>query len=344
MESWPDLDVAPVGQSGVCGWNARVSVDYNQPGASWGTAPVQTFAPGDTIEVQWCVDANGDHGGMFTYRLCQDQSIVDKFLTPGYLPTSDEKQAAEECFEAGLLPCTDVSGQTCDFSPDCTSDQPCWDNQWFTCDKFGDGGCEGVDGAALNSCPTTIAGGYTVTKKVQLPSNFTSDHTLLSFKWNSFQTGQIYLSCSDIAISGSAAPGGGSPAPSPSSPAPAPTQPSTTLSTSVVATPPASTAPAGGACGVSFQASVTAPAGSTIEVAGSIQAFGEWDTGEAVALTSSGSSWTGTVPLAAGTTFEYKYIQVGSDGTVTWEADPNRSFTVPETCDSAVAVTGTWQT
>jgi hypothetical protein len=36
------------------------------------------------IDVVWCVDHNGDHGGMFTYRICQDQALVDKFLDPDY--------------------------------------------------------------------------------------------------------------------------------------------------------------------------------------------------------------------------------------------------------------------
>ncbi|KAH8202040.1 hypothetical protein TruAng_003795 [Truncatella angustata] len=203
VSSWPDLDSAPVSRSGVCGYNARVSVDYNVPGANWGSDVVETYAAGDTLDVVWCLDANGDHGGMFTYRICQDQSIIDKFLDPSYTPTDEDKQAGEDCFEAGILPCTDVDGQTCDYSADCQSDETCYNNEWFTCEQFGNGGCKGVDDAALNSCSTVTAGGYTVTKKVKLPAGFTADHTLLSWKWNSFQTGQIYLGCADIAITAS---------------------------------------------------------------------------------------------------------------------------------------------
>lgn len=202
VSSWPDLDTAPVGRSGPCGYNARVSVDYNQPGASWGNSVVATYSPGQVVTVQWCVDNNGDHGGMFSYRICQDQSLVDKLLTPGYLPTNDEKQAAEACFEEGLLKCTDVDGQSCGYNPDCQQGQACYRNDWFTCNAFqadSRRGCQGVDGAALNSCKTTIAGGYTVTKTIKIPQ-YVSNHTLLSFKWNSFQTGQIYLGCADIAI------------------------------------------------------------------------------------------------------------------------------------------------
>lgn len=162
VTAWPDLDSAKVGRSGPCGYNARVSVDYNQPGARWGSTPVITYKGGDTVDVQWCVDNNGDHGGMFAYRICQDQALVNKFLTPGYLPTEAEKQAAEDCFTKGTLPCTDVSGQSCGYNADCTQGQACWRNDWFTCKGFQDTKCKGVDNAPLNSCYTSIAGGYTV--------------------------------------------------------------------------------------------------------------------------------------------------------------------------------------
>ncbi|KAK2757526.1 hypothetical protein FQN54_004495 [Arachnomyces sp. PD_36] len=199
VNSWPDLNEAEVGKSGPCGFNERDGLDYNQPGPAWGNETVATFKPGETIEVQWCVDNNGDHGGMFTYRMCQKQEIVDKFLDPDYLPTDAEKQEAEDCFQEGILPCTDVDGQTCDYAPDCNEGEPCWDKQWFTCNAYDDTGCIGVDNAEINSCFTSIAGGYTVTKKVKLPE-YTSKHTLLSFKWNSFQTPQVYLGCADISI------------------------------------------------------------------------------------------------------------------------------------------------
>lgn len=199
MASWPDLDEAPIGRSGPCGYNARVSVDYNQPGSDWGSDVVTTYKAGEVVDVVWCLDHNGDHGGMFSYRICQEQAIVDKFLDPEYLPTDAEKQEAEDCFEAGLLECTDVDGQACDYNPDCEDGAACHRNDWFTCDGFDATKCAGVDGAELGSCDTTISGGYTVSKKIKIP-DYVSNHTLISWKWNSFQTGQIYLSCADIAI------------------------------------------------------------------------------------------------------------------------------------------------
>ncbi|KAK0705678.1 starch binding domain-containing protein [Lasiosphaeris hirsuta] len=341
VASWPDLDVAAVGRSGPCGYNARVSVDYNQPAAKWGNTPVATYKGGDVVDVQWCVDNNGDHGGMFSYRICQNQTLVDKFLTAGYLPTTAEKQAAEACFEAGTLKCTDVTGQTCGYSPDCSPGQVCWRNDWFTCNAFqadSRRGCQGVDGAALGSCFTTIAGGYKVTKKIRIP-NYDSGHTLLSFKWNSFQTGQIYLSCADIAITDGAG-----------------TPPATTLATStkVVTSTGTGTATSSGTCvpaatvAVTFNERVTTSFGQTVKIVGSISQLGSWNTASAPVLsaaqyTTASPVWMYTVSLAAGTTFDYKFVNVASSGAVSWESDPNRSFTVPHGCDAAVTVNTLWR-
>ncbi|KAK3311891.1 starch binding domain-containing protein [Apodospora peruviana] len=334
VSSWPNLTAAPVGRSGPCGYNARVSIDYNQPSTNWGKAPVASYSAGQVVDVQWCVDHNGDHGGMFSYRICQDQALVDKFLTPGYLPTDAEKQAAENCFEAGTLPCTDVSGQNCNYSPDCSQGQACWRNDWFTCNAFSGSKCQGVDNSALGSCFTTIAGGYTVSKKIKIP-NYTSGHTLLSFKWNSFQTGQIYLSCADIAISGGT---GASPTTTKSGTA-------TTLSTSTTAGSTCTPAPT---VAVTFNELVTTSYGQTVKIVGSISQLGSWNTASAPALsaskyTSSNPLWTYTANLPAGTAFQYKFVKVAADGTVVWESDPNRSYTVPQGCDAAATVSTSWR-
>ncbi|KAK4210577.1 starch binding domain-protein [Rhypophila decipiens] len=334
--AWPNLDAAKIGRSGPCGYNARVSVDYNTPGVNWGQSPIATYTAGQVIDVEWCVDHNGDHGGMFSYRICQDQELVNKFITPGYIPTEAEKQAAEDCFNSGTLSCTDVSGQNCNFSPDCSPGQPCWRNDWFTCNAFQAGdrrACQGVDNAPLGSCFTTIAGGYKVTKKIKIP-NYNSSHTLLSFKWNSFQTGQIYLSCADIAIAGGS---GGSPTTT--------QKPGTTLSTSTVAT---GTCTPAATVDVAFNELASTTFGQNIKVVGSIPQLGSWNAANAVALsasqyTNSNPLWTATLNLAAGTTFQYKFIKVASNGAVTWESDPNRSYTVPTGCAKTATVSTSWR-
>ncbi|KAK1750999.1 Glucoamylase [Echria macrotheca] len=329
--AWPDLNIAPVGRSGPCGYNARVGIDYNQPATNWGHSPVVSYKAGDSVDVQWCVDHNGDHGGMFSYRICQNQTLVNKFLIPGYLPTADEKQAAEDCFEAGTLSCADVSGQSCGYNPDCSPGQPCWRNDWFTCNAFGASerrACQGVDNAPRGSCYTSIAGGYPVTKRIKIP-NYSSEHTLLSFKWNSFQTGQIYLSCADIAISAGS---GGNPSP---------TSTTSTPTSSPTCTPAANIA-------VTFQERVATVVGQTIKIVGSIPQLGNWNPASAPALSASGYTssnpvWSFTANLPAGTVFQYKFVKVESTGGVTWESDPNRSYTVPSGCDSAVIVGSSWK-
>lgn len=270
---------------------------------------------------------------MFSYRICQNQTLVDKFITPGYLPTAAEKQAAEDCFEAGTLSCTDVPGQSCAFSPDCSTGQPCWRNDWFTCNAFQASsrrGCQGVDNAPLGSCYTSIAGGFPVSKKIRIPDHV-SGHTLLSFKWNSYQTGQIYLSCADIAIVDR-------------------TNPSTTLATSTrsATASPSATCATASTVAVTFKQRVTTSFGQTIKIAGSIPELGNWSPSAAPALSAAQYSdsnpvWIHTISLPAGTAFEYKFINVASNGVVSWEAGPNRSFTVPQGCNTSIVSESSWR-
>ncbi|KAJ5684876.1 uncharacterized protein N7477_001221 [Penicillium maclennaniae] len=116
----------------------------------------------------------------------------------------------------------------------------------------------------------------------------------------------------------------------------------TTTSTSTSCTTPTAVA-------VTFDLIATTTYGENIKLAGSIDALGDWDTSKAIALsasdyTSSNNLWFVTVNLPAGTTFQYKYIRVESDGTIEWESDPNRSYTVPAACSTtAVTENDTWR-
>ncbi|KAB8301058.1 hypothetical protein EYC80_002980 [Monilinia laxa] len=117
----------------------------------------------------------------------------------------------------------------------------------------------------------------------------------------------------------------------------------TTLTTSTTSSCATATSVA-----VTFNELVTTSLGQTIKIAGSVSQLGSWAPASAVALsasqyTTSNPLWTVTVSLPAGTTISYKFINVASDGTVTWEADPNRSFTVPVGCATSVSVSGSWQ-
>jgi hypothetical protein len=278
---------------------------------------------------------------MFAYRICQNQSLVDKLLKPGYMPTEAEKQAAEDCFEAGTLKCTNVAGQSCGYNPDCQQGQACWRNDWFTCKGFQEGSkCRGVDNAPLNSCYTSIAGGYTVSSKIRIP-NYSSNHTLLSFKWNSYQTPQIYLTCADIKIAG---PAGDVPKPSASSKASTSTTPSTASATASAT----SCGAAVSTVAVTFNSKTVTSVGQTIKVVGSISQLGSWSTGSAPALSAdkymaSSPLWSTTINLPAGTSFEYKFIKVESNGAVAYESGANRLYTVPKGCAGEATIETQWK-
>ena len=54
--------------------------------------PTQEYAPGQVIDVAWCVAA--DHGGVPMFRLCNDQSLVDKLLDANREPRRACRDAA----------------------------------------------------------------------------------------------------------------------------------------------------------------------------------------------------------------------------------------------------------
>ncbi|KAH6610201.1 glucoamylase [Trichoderma cornu-damae] len=100
---------------------------------------------------------------------------------------------------------------------------------------------------------------------------------------------------------------------------------------------------------VAFHELATTQFGQTIKVAGNVQALGNWNTSAAVALSAvnyanNHPQWIGTVNLQAGAVIQYKYINVGQDGSVTWESDPNHTYTVPAVaCVTQVVKEDTWQ-
>ncbi|KAL1969255.1 hypothetical protein VTN77DRAFT_9447 [Rasamsonia byssochlamydoides] len=100
---------------------------------------------------------------------------------------------------------------------------------------------------------------------------------------------------------------------------------------------------------VTFDEIVTTTYGETVYLSGSIPALGNWDTSSAIALsavdyTSSNPLWYVTVNLPAGTSFEYKFFVQQTDGTIVWEDDPNRSYTVPANCGQTTAIIDdSWQ-
>ncbi|KAH9828346.1 Alpha-amylase domain [Teratosphaeria destructans] len=99
------------------------------------------------------------------------------------------------------------------------------------------------------------------------------------------------------------------------------------------------------AVAVTFNERVSTAYGDTIKIAGSISQLGDWATENAIPLSASGYTsshpwWSVTLYLPPGTVVEYKYINVHSNGDVTWEGDPNHTLTVPA---SATTVNNSWQ-
>ncbi|KAL2178652.1 glycoside hydrolase family 13 protein [Thermothelomyces heterothallicus CBS 202.75] len=96
---------------------------------------------------------------------------------------------------------------------------------------------------------------------------------------------------------------------------------------------------------ITFNELVTTVWGETVKIVGNVPELGNWNSASAVTLdasrfTSSNPLWSVVVRLAPGTAIEYKYIKVSQSGTVTWEADPNRTYNVP--CATAT-VSSTWR-
>jgi glucoamylase len=123
---------------------------------------------------------------------------------------------------------------------------------------------------------------------------------------------------------------------------------STTTTSTSSKTTTTSTCATATSVAVTFDELVTTTYGEAIKIAGDVSILGNWDTADAYALsassyTSSNPLWDATIAFAPGTVIQYKYINVASDGDVTWEADPNHTYTVPATCATAVTVSNTWQ-
>ncbi|KAB8076233.1 glycoside hydrolase superfamily [Aspergillus leporis] len=112
--------------------------------------------------------------------------------------------------------------------------------------------------------------------------------------------------------------------------------PTSTLTTATSSTTCASAT----ALPIVFEERVQTTYGENIFITGSILQLGNWNTAKALALLSGQYSstnplWSVTIDLPVGTSFSYKFIKKGQDGSVIWESDPNRSYKVPGGCAGA---------
>ncbi|KAI0366013.1 glycoside hydrolase [Pilatotrama ljubarskyi] len=93
---------------------------------------------------------------------------------------------------------------------------------------------------------------------------------------------------------------------------------------------------------INFAETATTTFGENIFVVGSIPQLGSWNPANAIALSSASyPTWTVSVSVPAGTTFEYKFIRKETDGSVVWESDPNRSDTAP--ASGTQTITTSWR-
>ncbi|MEV4681381.1 carbohydrate-binding module family 20 domain-containing protein [Streptomyces kurssanovii] len=103
-----------------------------------------------------------------------------------------------------------------------------------------------------------------------------------------------------------------------------------------------STDPGPVSAGASFAVNATTVVGQNIYVTGNQPALGNWNPAGAVKLDPSAYPvWKADVNLAAGTSFEYKYIRKDGAGNVTWESGANRTATVPSS--GKVTLNDTWR-
>ncbi|MDQ0845752.1 carbohydrate-binding module family 20 domain-containing protein [Streptomyces sp. V1I6] len=103
-----------------------------------------------------------------------------------------------------------------------------------------------------------------------------------------------------------------------------------------------STGPGPVSAGASFAVNATTVVGQNIYVTGNQPALGNWNPAGAVKLDPAAYPvWKADVNLAAGTSFEYKYIRKDGAGNVTWESGANRTATVPSS--GKVTLNDTWR-
>ena len=168
--SEPGLGVAAYGP---CGKGRRGGGnDYNRPQMSWAGSNntgrlVDTFTAGEIVKVEWMVKAN--HRGLYSYRLCANQTLVDPFLNGARAPVRAEYDALEACFQDGILPCNapGLTNHACansEIEPDCQPEWGCNNPEWF------------------HMVPQQQNSDYLFVDYVKLPDNFVSDHTLMSFR------------------------------------------------------------------------------------------------------------------------------------------------------------------
>ena len=134
------------------------------------------------------------------FRLCDDEGLVSAVTTPGYKPTVADHEALEQCFQRGLLRCDGVDSNTCDQVAECDT----YAKDWEACADPGkylhcSGGAPGERGC--KNTAETCAHGILARYKLKIPeSTKASSHTILSYRWDTYENNEVFVGCADIAI------------------------------------------------------------------------------------------------------------------------------------------------
>jgi len=210
---------------GVCGTQFEGTADYNVPSdGNWGDASLwseeseTTFEAGSIVNVSWCV--NADHGGIYSWRLCDDPDVVRKFWADE-VPSAADQLEAEACFQRGILRCDDVEDNSCGLEPRCDESWGCAADpgKYFHCQGHDD------DTYACANTDETCDSGTLVRRRVKIPDDFPAGPTIMTWRWDSDETTEVFAACSDIVIVAKPfSPTGPPSTKSPSGPPPAPTR------------------------------------------------------------------------------------------------------------------------
>jgi len=198
----PGVSVSNVGPCGMETYDS-LKTNWNMPNEAHGWGQLEaTYKAGSVITVEWCVSDVADHGGVYSYRMCTDDALVSKFTNASHTPTQDEMTALDSCFQAGILKCSDVPGQSCPVHPDCVGTgwgcETANTTGWFSCGPKDSGRCE-KKSVEVGDCFTHGNKGSILRDQVKLPDHV-SAHTLLGFRWDSEDTPQLWMHCADVRL------------------------------------------------------------------------------------------------------------------------------------------------
>mmetsp|Transcript_2160 Transcript_2160/g.6404 ORF Transcript_2160/g.6404 Transcript_2160/m.6404 type:complete len:590 (+) Transcript_2160:131-1900(+) len=198
---------------GVCGTQKLGSNDYNvvEPGV-WGEdVIVAQYKQGEVIDVSWCV--NADHGGVYSWRFCDKPDLVAKLWQTE--PLSAEVQLEiEKCYQDGMMRCDSVEDNDCSFEPRCKEGWGCSSDEgaYFHC-------LGSLGGPGSYECANTqesCSSGVQVRHKLKIPDTFPVGKTVMTWRWDSDETVEVFAACADVEI----LPGEFSPTAGPTSAAP----------------------------------------------------------------------------------------------------------------------------